>query len=54
MINWRTATASNSGACVEVGGGSSAVGVRDSADRDGPVLAFAPEAWQAFTAALKA
>jgi hypothetical protein len=27
--------------------------VRDSKDKSGPVLAFAPEAWQAFTAGIK-
>ncbi|HCU97657.1 MAG TPA: hypothetical protein DHU96_35085 [Actinobacteria bacterium] len=32
---------------------SGLVAVRDSKDRGGPVLAFAPEEWQAFTAALK-
>lgn len=54
MAAWRTATASDSGSCVEAGDGNAAVGVRDSMDRDGPVLTFTPEAWQAFTAALKA
>jgi hypothetical protein len=28
--------------------------VRDSKDREGPVLAFAPADWQAFTAAVRA
>jgi hypothetical protein len=49
---WRTSSRSNSngGNCVEVAdeltGGS--VGVRDSKDRQGPVLAFDPAAWRAF------
>lgn len=42
------------GDCVEVAQTRSGlVAVRDSKDRGGPVLAFAPEEWQAFTAALK-
>jgi len=27
--------------------------VRDTADRDGPVLTFTAEAWQAFTATIR-
>ncbi|HUZ56481.1 MAG TPA: DUF397 domain-containing protein [Streptosporangiaceae bacterium] len=43
------------GACVEVACNlSEVVAVRDSKDREGPVLAFAPDEWRAFTAALKA
>nr|WP_234361961.1 DUF397 domain-containing protein [Plantactinospora sp. BB1] len=50
---WRKSSRSNAGSaeCVEVAddlGG--AVGVRDSKDPDGPVLAFAPVAWRAFVA----
>ncbi|WP_306359778.1 DUF397 domain-containing protein [Nocardia sp. CC227C] len=37
--------------CVEVAYiAASAVGVRDSRNPSGPVLIFAPEAWDAFTA----
>ncbi|GIG91077.1 DUF397 domain-containing protein [Plantactinospora endophytica] len=47
---WKKSSRSNAQAeCVEVAddlGG--AVGVRDSKDRGGPVLAFTPEAWRAF------
>ena len=43
-----------SGQCVEAGHGPGVVGVRDSADRDGPVLEFRGEVWSAFTAALRA
>lgn len=41
------------GACVEVKSPAPAlVAVRDSKDPDGPSLAFAPEAWSAFVAAV--
>lgn len=49
---WVTSSYCDAGACVEVAGGGGAV-VRDKADPGGPVLAFTPAAWQAFTAALK-
>lgn len=48
---WRTSTRSNSngGNCVEVAGNlPGVVGVRDSKDRSGPLLAFTPGAWRAF------
>ncbi|MFF0821910.1 DUF397 domain-containing protein [Micromonospora haikouensis] len=50
---WRTSTRSstNGGNCVEVADNlSGVVGVRDSKDRDGDVLTFAPAAWRAFVA----
>jgi hypothetical protein len=48
---WRKSSHSGSiGDCVEVGG---RVQVRDSQDRDGPVLAFSATAWEVFTAQLK-
>jgi hypothetical protein len=37
-------------ACVEVAVTEDGVRVRDSKDRSGPVLAFTPEEWRAFTA----
>ena len=52
---WRKS--SHSGAnndCIEVGGRPGAVAVRDTKDPHGPALAFAPAAWDAFTAGLKA
>ncbi|MCZ7417920.1 MULTISPECIES: DUF397 domain-containing protein [unclassified Micromonospora] len=52
---WRTSTrsSSNGGDCVEVADNlPGVVGVRDSKDRTGPALAFAPAAWQAFVARL--
>ena len=42
------------GDCVEAGSCRHGVAVRDTQDRDGPVLTFGSEAWSAFTAALKA
>jgi Domain of unknown function (DUF397) len=47
---WRKASHSstNGGNCVEVAN-SDRVAVRDSTDREGPALTFAPEAWRAFT-----
>ncbi|MEO3923607.1 DUF397 domain-containing protein [Micromonosporaceae bacterium B7E4] len=49
---WRKSSRSNSngGNCVEVAAGLApgVVGVRDSNDRQGPVLTFGSSAWQAF------
>jgi hypothetical protein len=56
-MRWRKSSysASNGGACLEVADGQTAVvAVRDSKDPEGPVLAFAPDEWQAFIAAIKA
>ena len=40
--------------CVEMAGNlPGVVAVRDSKDRGGPALAFRPEAWSAFVAAVK-
>lgn len=46
----RSGSASN---CVEVAFGVAEVGVRDSKDREGPVLVLGPAAWRAFTATLR-
>jgi hypothetical protein len=57
---WRKSSYSgnNGGQCVEValhdGNGTSLCLLRDSKDREGPVLAFAPAEWRAFTAGIKA
>ena len=54
---WRKSSysGSNGGNCVEVADNlPGVVAVRDSKDPDGPVLAFTPDDWQAFTAAIKA
>jgi Domain of unknown function (DUF397) len=54
-IIWRTASYSGNsgGQCIEVGNADRTVAVRDSKDPDGPRLAFAREAWQAFASKLK-
>ena len=43
--NWHKSTRSGTGNCVEV---APLVGVRDSKDREGPVLTFNQEEWRAF------
>ncbi len=46
--DWRKSSASiGNGECVEVASG---VAVRDTQDREGPVLKFSAAAWRAFTA----
>jgi hypothetical protein len=53
---WRTSTRSgdNGGNCVEVARNlPGVVAVRDSKDRGGPVLTFAPAGWEAFTAGVR-
>ncbi|MFY1668388.1 DUF397 domain-containing protein [Plantactinospora sp. WMMB334] len=53
--DWRTSGRSGGGNCVEVARNLvGAVGVRDSKDADGPVLAFPPHAWEEFVRAAKA
>ncbi|MBF9133709.1 DUF397 domain-containing protein [Plantactinospora sp. S1510] len=50
---WRKSTRSSNGGstCVEVAKTlPGVVGVRDSKDRQGPVLAFGPSAWRTFVA----
>ncbi len=55
MVNWRTSTYSdaNGGNCVEAASVGGVVLVRDTASRDGAVLAVTAEAWSSFTAALR-
>lgn len=47
--------ASNSGnlGCVEVARAGEVIGVRDSKDQTGPVLAFTPHEWRTFVGAVK-
>jgi hypothetical protein len=48
-LPWRTSSASGGdGQCVEVAIGRKAIYVRHSAHRDGPVLAFRYQEWEAF------
>jgi hypothetical protein len=55
VSDWRVATyTGGQGNCVEVGRSAAAVAVRDTKDREGPVLRFDPSAWRAFTERLKA
>jgi hypothetical protein len=57
-IRWRKSSYSggNGGECIEVRAQSQAgcVLVRDTRDRQGPVLAFGRQAWEAFAAIVKA
>ncbi|SCL24322.1 protein of unknown function [Micromonospora rhizosphaerae] len=47
--DWRTSTrSSGNGNCVEVAAVGGRIAVRDSKDRRGPALIFAPAAWAAF------
>ncbi len=52
--NWRKSSysGSNGGECVEVAT-AGAVLVRDTADRNGPVLTFTADVWRAFTTAIR-
>jgi hypothetical protein len=56
---WRKSSRSaNGGNCVEVAVAACVSGhmiaVRDSKDRSGPVLVFAPDEWRAFAAGVRA
>jgi Domain of unknown function (DUF397) len=51
---WRKSSYSNiGGECVEVAADGGIVGVRDTRDQAGAVLAFSPAAWQRFAAQAK-
>lgn len=46
---WRkSALSSGNGACVEVAFLDTAIAVRDSKDKNGPMLVFTPAEWDAF------
>ncbi len=52
---WRKSSRSGGeGNCVEVAGSADTVGVRDSKDRQGPVLSFDSAGWVAFVTAARA
>jgi Domain of unknown function (DUF397) len=54
IISWRKSSYSqNGGECVEVADASTAVLVRDTANRDGGTLTFSAEAWKTFTVTLR-
>jgi hypothetical protein len=57
-VTWHKSTYSggNGGNCIEVGAPAETgrVLVRDTQDRQGPVLAFAPETWRSFADQVKA
>jgi hypothetical protein len=52
---WRKSSysGSNGGNCIEVAAASNMVGVRDSKDELGPILAFGNQDWQRFTRQVK-
>jgi hypothetical protein len=51
--NWRKSSRSGANGCVEVTFVDGRVAVRDSKDRDGPVLVFDTHEWDAFLAATR-
>ncbi|GAB3815622.1 DUF397 domain-containing protein [Micromonospora zhanjiangensis] len=54
---WRKSTRSQTSNCVEIaplGTGSAPVALRDSKDRNGPVLVFGRDGWLDFIAGTKA
>ncbi|MCG5450592.1 MULTISPECIES: DUF397 domain-containing protein [Micromonospora] len=52
-LNWKTSTRSNEGNCVEVATPTPMVMVRDSKDREGPVLSFGAGQWAGFVRGIK-
>nr|WP_088997987.1 DUF397 domain-containing protein [Micromonospora echinaurantiaca] len=53
-VIWRKSSLSGDGNCIEVATvKGEVVGVRDSKDAAGPVLAFSPTAWTGFVSGLK-
>jgi len=53
-LRWRKSSFSgNGGECVEVGSGREVVVVRDTMDRSGSVLRFAPAVWRRFAGQIK-
>jgi hypothetical protein len=54
MSEWHISTRSSGGSCVEVRIDPDAVLIRDSKDREGGTLAFAPASFRSFVDAVKA
>ena len=52
--SWRKSRASATGNCVEITDTADTVWVRDSKDRQGPVLTFTRPEWTAFLAGARA
>lgn len=51
--NWRKSThSSTNGSCVEVRRLPDAIEVRDTKDRNGPVLSFSAESWRDFVSSV--
>jgi uncharacterized protein DUF397 len=50
---WRKSTLSHTNGCVEVAFVEDRVAVRDSKDRNGPVLLFTPFEWEAFVGGVR-
>ena len=54
VYEWRVSSyTGGQGNCVEVGMSAAMIAVRDSKDREGPVLYFDPAVWRAFIQDLK-
>jgi hypothetical protein len=51
---WRKSSASGSNGCVEIADTEGSVWVRDTKDRQGPVLFFTRQEWTAFLAGVRA
>jgi hypothetical protein len=53
-LQWRKATRScNNGACIEVAPESGRILIRDSKDRNGPVLGYSGRSWHMFVTEAK-
>jgi hypothetical protein len=53
-LRWRTARGSaGNGACVEVAPAAGTILIRDSKDREGPVVQYTGNSWRAFLGAAK-